>query len=264
VSQTLPIFQIDAFSGRIFGGNPAAVCPLEEWLDESVMQAIASENNLSETAFFVARGDGDYDIRWFTPAAEIDLAGHPTLATAWLIVNRLDKSLGSVTFHTKLGDVLSVERDDDLLVMDFPARPPKPAKNTEALGDALGARPVAALEARDGLAVFDNEAQVRALLPDMAKVANLDYLGVIATAPGEDCDFVSRFFAPKHGVPEDPVTGSAHCTLIPYWAERLAKKKLHARQISARGGELFCEHLSERVKIAGRAVLYMEGSITLP
>jgi len=264
VTKTLPIFQIDAFSDRVFGGNPAAVCPLDEWLDESVMQTIATENNLSETAFFVARGGGDYDIRWFTPVAEIDLAGHPTLATAWLIVNRLDSNRDSVTFHTKIGDVLTVEQDGDLLVMDFPARPPAPADISVEIAQALGAEPVEALAARDGLAVFENEAQVKALKPDMAKIANLDYLGVIATAPGDDCDFVSRFFAPKHGVPEDPVTGSAHCTLIPYWSERLGKKELHARQISARGGELFCEHLGDRVKIGGRAALYMEGSITVP
>jgi PhzF family phenazine biosynthesis protein len=214
-------------------------------------------------AFFVARYDGAYDIRWFTPAAEIDLAGHPTLATAWLILNRLEPSLYSVRFHTKSGDILDVAGDGDLLVMDFPAKPPEPAEIAQSLGPGLGAEPVQSLAARDGLAVFETEEHVRALRPDMAKVAALDFLGVIATAPGDDCDFVSRFFAPKHGIPEDPVTGSAHRTLIPYWADKLGKDKLHARQISARGGELFCENAGERVKIGGRAALYMEGRIEL-
>jgi len=264
VTKTIPIFQIDAFTETVFGGNPAAVCPLDEWLDEAVMQAIAAENNLSETAFFVAQGEGAYDIRWFTPMAEIDLAGHPTLATAWLVVNQMDTGLETVTFHSKVGDILTVNRDGDLLVMDFPAKAPSPADISQALGDALGAEPAQSLSARDAMAVYDYEEQVRALTPDMVKVAALDYLGVIATAKGDDCDFVSRFFAPKHGIPEDPVTGSAHCTLIPYWAETLGKDKLHARQISARGGELFCEHMGDRVNIAGRSALYMEGTITLP
>jgi len=263
VSSPLPIYQIDAFTDRVFGGNPAAVCPLDAWLPEDVMQAIAAENNLSETAFFVARNDEAFDIRWFTPAAEIDLAGHPTLATAWLILNRLEPSRTSVRFHSMSGDVLDVVGDGDLLVMDFPARPPEPVENSEYLDQALGDKTLQSLAARDGLAVFETEEQVRALKPDMAKVAALDYLGVIATAPGDDCDFVSRFFAPKHGIPEDPVTGSAHCTLIPYWAQKLGKDKLHGRHISARGGELYCENAGDRVKIGGRAALYMEGSISL-
>ncbi|MBT7943149.1 MAG: PhzF family phenazine biosynthesis protein [Alphaproteobacteria bacterium] len=256
---TLPIFQIDAFTDRVFGGNPAAVCPLDEWLDDAVMQDAAAENNLSETAFFVPRDDGDFDIRWFTPRAEIDLAGHPTLATAWLILNRLETDRSSVRFHTKIGDVLEITGQDDLLEMDFPARPPEPAQGVQDFAAALGDAPVEVLAARDGMAVFETEDQVRGLSPDMAKVAAFEYLGVIATAPGRDCDFVSRFFAPRHGIPEDPVTGSAHCTLIPFWAERLGKDTLHARQISARGGELFCKNAGARVKIAGRAALYMEG-----
>ncbi|NQV82462.1 MAG: PhzF family phenazine biosynthesis protein [Rhodospirillales bacterium] len=259
MNTSLPIYQIDAFTDRVFGGNPAAVCPLGEWLADAVMQAAAVENNLSETAFFVSRDDGDFDIRWFTPGGEIDLAGHPTLATAWLILNRLDPSRSMVRFHTKLGDVLEVAGDGDLLVMDFPARPPEPVENGQNIGVALGAGPLEVLASRDLMAVFETEDQVLGLTPDMAKVAALDFFGVIATAPGRDCDFVSRFFAPKHGIPEDPVTGSAHCTLIPYWAGRLGKDTLHARQISARGGELFCENSGARVKIAGRAVLYMEG-----
>jgi len=259
----IDLYQIDAFTDAVFKGNPAAVCPLDDWLAEDVMQAIAVENNLSETAFFVSRGDGEYDIRWFTPAAEIDLAGHPTLATAFLILERLEPSRKSVRFHTRIGDVLEVVRDADLLAMDFPARPPAPANDLEGLGAALGAEPTEALGARDAFAVFENAQQVLALKPNMEQVMALPYLGVIATAPGDDCDFVSRFFAPKHGVVEDPVTGSAHCTLIPYWAQRLGKNELHARQISRRGGELFCALKGDRVTIAGRAVLYLEGTILI-
>ena len=185
-------------------------------------------------------------------------------AAAWLVLNRLEPSRSSVRFHSRPGDVLEVSADGELLVMDFPARPAAPANGAGDLGAALGAEPSEALTARDALAVFDTEDQVRALTPDLAKVAALDCLGVIATAPGRDCDFVSRFFAPKHGIPEDPVTGSAHCTLIPYWAQRLGKDKLHARQISARGGELYCENAGGRVKIAGRAALYMEGTYRTP
>lgn len=257
----LPIYQIDAFAGAVFGGNPAAVVPLESWLPDATMQAIAAENNLSETAFFVPRGQ-EYELRWFTPVAEIDLAGHPTLATAWLVLNRLAPRRSSVVFHTKIGDRLEVVRDEDRLAMDFPSRPPAPRQ----LGDvaaALGAAPAEVLAARDGFAVFRSEAEVRALRPDMARVAALDVMGMIATAPGSDCDFVSRFFAPKHNIPEDPVTGSAHCTLIPYWAKRLGRSKLFARQVSARGGELFCEDRGARVTIGGRAALYLEGTICL-
>jgi PhzF family phenazine biosynthesis protein len=255
----LPIYQIDAFAGAVFGGNPAAVVPLESWLPDATMQAIAAENNLSETAFFVPCGQ-EYELRWFTPVAEIDLAGHPTLATAWLILNRLAPRRSSVVFHTKIGDRLEVVRDEDRLAMDFPSRPPAP----RPLGDvaaALGAAPAEVLAARDGFAVFRSEAEVRALRPDMARIAAFDVMGMIATAPGSDCDFVSRFFAPKHNIPEDPVTGSAHCTLIPYWAKRLGRSKLFARQVSARGGELFCEDRGARVTIGGRAVLYLEGTI---
>ena len=263
MTESIPIYQIDAFTDRVFGGNPAAICLLDAWLADDVMQAIARENNLSETAFLVRQGDG-FDIRWFTPMAEIDLAGHPTLAAAYLILMVTEPGRETVSFYTRLGDVLSVALDGDLLVMDFPARPPRPVGNAKALGLALGAEPVEVLAARDALAVFQTEDQVLSLVPDMARVAVLDYLGVIVTAPGYESDFVSRFFAPRHGIPEDPVTGSAHCTLIPYWAQRLGKDKLHARQVSARGGELFCENLGDRVKIGGRAALYMEGTITLP
>jgi len=259
----ISIYQVDAFTDRVFAGNPAAVCPLDAWIDAGVMQAIATENNLSETAFFAPDGqDGaDYAIRWFTPVDEIDLAGHPTLATAHVIFSALEPTRETVTFSTRLGDTLSVVRAGDRLTMDFPARAPQP---NDALGDvaaALGAEPAEVLAARDGFAVFKSEAEVAALAPDMAAVAGLDCMGLIATAPGDECDFVSRFFAPKMGVPEDPVTGSAHCTLIPYWGERLGKTEMLAHQISARGGTIHCGHDGTRVRIGGGAVTYMTGTI---
>ena len=220
----IPIYQVDAFTNRVFGGNPAAVCPLDDWLDDETMQAIGEENNLSETAFFVPDG-GDYAIRWFTPTLEIDLAGHPTLATAHVIVTELEPNRDSVRFTTKLGDTLTVTREGDRLAMDFPARPPAERPGLGDVAAALRTQPVEVLGARDGFAVFESEADVLALEPDMPAVAALDCLGLIATAPGTDADFVSRFFAPGAGVDEDPVTGSAHCTLIPYWAEKLGKSE---------------------------------------
>ena len=258
----IPLYQIDAFTDAVFSGNPAGVCPLEAWLPEATMQSIAQENNLPETVFIVPE-DEDFAIRWFTPAVEIDLAGHPTLAAAHLILTRLEPARREVRFRSKLGDTLIVARDEDRLAMDFPARPPLPRHGLEAIGPALGAAPLEVLAARDGFAVFADEDAVRALEPDMARLARLDFLGVIATAPGADCDFVSRFFAPGAGIPEDPVTGSAHCTLIPYWARRLGKRQMFARQISPRGGEIWCEDKGDRVVIAGRAVVYLEGTITL-
>jgi PhzF family phenazine biosynthesis protein len=259
----IPLHQVDAFTDRVFGGNPAAICPLTAWIADDLMQKIATENNLSETAYFVPRAAGEYDIRWFTPAAEIDLAGHPTLATAWLILNRLAPKLERVVFHTKLGDRLVVAREGDKLAMDFPARPPKPATIGDVAG-AIGIKPVEVLLSRDGFAVLADEREVRGLKPDMAKVAALEGMGLIVTARGAgDCDFVSRFFAPKHDIAEDPVTGSAHCTLIPYWAKKLGKSALFARQVSKRGGEIWCRHQGERVVIAGRCAPYLEGTIAL-
>ncbi|MEJ2121891.1 MAG: PhzF family phenazine biosynthesis protein [Alphaproteobacteria bacterium] len=262
---SIPVYQVDAFTDRVFAGNPAAVCPLDAWLEAEVMQAIATENNLSETAFFVPDGS-EFAIRWFTPVDEIDLAGHPTLATAHVIFSALQPGRDAVTFTTRLGDTLTVTRKTDnggRLTMDFPARPPEP---TDTLGDiaaALGATPQAVLSSRDGVAVFETEAAVAALAPDMGAVAALDCMGLIATAPGDACDFVSRFFAPRMGVPEDPVTGSTHCTLIPYWGERLGKTEMLARQISARGGTIQCGYDGARVRIGGTAVTYMVGSINL-
>lgn len=257
----IPLYQIDAFTTELFHGNPAAVCPLEEWLEDDRLQAIAAENNLSETAFFTKKQD-HYVLRWFTPVTEVDLCGHATLAAAFVIFNYLDGSLTKVDFSTKSG-TLTVERDGALLSMDFPARPASVCNVPENLMKGLGIEPDEVFLARDYFVVYDAEEKIQSLRPEMDRLLDIDGLGVIVTAPGKDVDFVSRFFAPKAGVPEDPVTGSAHCTLIPYWSERLNKKKLHARQLSQRGGELFCENLGDRVKIAGHAVTYLEGSILL-
>ena len=261
---TIPLYQIDAFAEEVFQGSPAAVCPLREWLADERMQAIAAENNLSETAFFVPGAErGDYDLRWFTPAAEVDLCGHATLASAYLILSRLAPDLDGVRFST-LSGILEVRRDGDQLAMDFPARPPDAYDPPPGLIEALGAEPEAMLASqRDAMAVYGDEATVRGVAPDIRALAAIDRQGVIVTAPGDDCDFVSRFFAPALGVDEDPVTGSAHCTLTPYWAERLGKTELHARQVSARGGDLYCRAMGERVGIAGRARLYLEGTIAL-
>jgi PhzF family phenazine biosynthesis protein len=257
----IPLFQIDAFTDILFKGNPAGVCPLESWLDDPTLQAIAAENNVSETAFCVKR-TGHYELRWFTPKTEVDLCGHATLASAYVIFNFLDPAARVVRFHTKSGE-LSVERRGDLLAMEFPARPGAPCKTPITLIEALGTSPGECFLARDYLAVFESEDSVKAITPKMDKLAALDSLGVIVTARGTRSDFVSRFFAPKVGVPEDPVTGSAHCTLIPYWAAKLGKSKLHALQLSERGGELFCELREDKVSIAGRAVAYLEGTINL-
>ena len=256
----IPMYQVDAFSDRVFGGNPAAVCVLGGWPGDEVMLSVAQENNLSETAFLIERADG-YDIRWFTPAAEIDLAGHPTLASAMVVFEILKPGWKEVRFQSPSGPLTVTREADGFLSMDFPSRPGRPCEISPELVKGLGARPRELLLARDHLAVFDREEEVAGLRPDFAALAGLESMGVIATAPGRERDFVSRFFAPRMGIPEDPVTGSAHCTLIPYWAGRLGKKELTARQISARVGELRCRHRGERVAIAGRAVLYLEGYI---
>lgn len=262
----LRIYQVDAFTDRVFGGNPAAVVPLGEWLPAGAMQAIAMENNLAETAFLVERFDGDYDLRWFTPAVEVPLCGHATLAAAWVLFNRLGVDGDKVTFHTR-GGQLSVMRDEEMLMLDFPAQPPTPAE----IGDVAGAlsgdgariEPKAVLASSYALAVLESEQTVLDVRPDFRKIAALDNPNLIITAPGEDCDFVSRFFGPGVGIDEDPVTGSAHCVLVPYWAERLGKNELFARQVSSRGGKLWCALDGERVLIAGKAVPYLEGVINI-
>lgn len=258
----LKLYQIDAFTTEIFRGNPAAVCPLGNWLDDDIMQKIAAENNLSETAFFVKAG-ASYDLRWFTPTAEVDLCGHATLAAAHVIFSFLETAREEVSFSTQSG-TLTVTRNAGLLSMDFPSRPAAPCRLPQMLADGLGVVPKLLFLSRDYLAVYDDEETVSALKPDMGLLAGLDgCLGIIVTAPGRDADFVSRFFAPRVSVPEDPVTGSSHSTLIPYWSSRLNKKSLHARQLSSRGGELFCEDRGDRVRIAGNAVIYLEGTIRI-
>lgn len=252
-------YQIDTFATRAFEGNPAAVCPLESWLDDDILQAIAEENNLSETAFFVPSKKG-FELRWFTPVKEVDLCGHATLASAHVIFEILGYAKQAITFETRSGD-LPVEKNGKLLKMDFPARPPAPCKFPEILVKGLGQRPVEVLAADDYMAVFDSEATVRSITPDQALLSQLDLRGVIVTARGTDVDFVSRFFAPKFGIPEDPVTGSAHCTLAPYWANKLGKNILSARQVSKRGGNIACEVNSGRVFLSGCAVTFMEAEI---
>jgi len=255
----IPLYQIDAFTDRVFAGNPAAVCPLETWPGDDLMQFVASENNLSETAFFVGR-EGRYELRWFTPAAEVDLCGHATLATAHLIFSRLEPGLEKLAFETRSG-TLQVEREGERLVMDFPALPGQPVAPPPALVAGLGIEPEAVLGADDYLALLADEAAVRTLEPDFAALAQLDRRSLIVTAAGSDCDFVSRFFAPRYGIPEDPVTGSAHCTLVPYWSARLGQSELHARQLSARGGELWCRDQGARIKIAGQCAFFLQGEI---
>jgi len=256
-----PIYQVDAFANKLFRGNPAAVCPFESWPDDTTLQAVAAENNLSETAFFVKK-DKLYELRWFKPEVEVDLCGHATLASAFVIFQILEPTIDSVEFSTKSG-ILRVARKEDLLCMDFPSRPPSACDASEKLLRGLKVKPKDVLKSRDYMAVYESEDQIRTLSPDMSLLAELDATGIIATSAGSDADFVSRFFAPAVGVPEDPVTGSAHSTLVPYWAKKLNKTRMHARQLSKRGGELFCEDAGDRVKISGHAVMYLEGMIRI-
>ncbi|MBN1440973.1 MAG: PhzF family phenazine biosynthesis protein [Anaerolineales bacterium] len=258
----LRMYRVDAFTDTVFAGNPAAVVPLRRWLDDALMQNLAMENNLSETAFFVPEGSA-FRLRWFTPAAEVPLCGHATLAAAYVILFLLRPSKRSVRFHTRAGE-LSVARKGDLLTMDFPRYAPLRCDPPAGLEQALGARPLEVWETREDenyYAIFETARTIRDLTPDMARLAQLHPRQVAVSAPGEAEDFVSRFFAPSIGIPEDPVTGSMHSALIPYWAERLGQARLHARQASRRGGELFCEDLPAegRVRIAGRAALSLSG-----
>ena len=254
---SIPYYHIDAFTGRLFSGNPAGVCLLTDWLPDAVLQSIAAENNLAETAFAVQR-DQSFDLRWFAPAQEMDLCGHATLAAAHVIFRHLGYRASAVSFQTRSG-VLTVTRNDEMLTLDFPSRPAAACAAPVELLEALGCAPSATAKARDYLAIFDSEQAIRNLRPDMSALMRLDCMGLIVTAPGEHCDFVSRFFAPRVGVPEDPATGSSHCTLIPYWAQRLGRPQFRALQVSQRGGEFFCEHRGQRVGIAGRAVTYSTG-----
>jgi len=258
----IPIYQVDAFSDTPFGGNPAAVCILDSWLSDDLMQQIGQENNLSETAFIVRKAKGEYDIRWFTPSTEISLCGHATLASAYIVFNFYDKDIETVSFDSKSG-ILSVDKKDDLLILDFPSTPPVNTEIPLVLIKALGVIPEAAFSSRDLLVIVKDEETVRSLNPDFNLLKELDYLGIIVSAKGDNSDFVSRFFAPNVGINEDPVTGSAHTTLIPFWANKLGKDKLHAYQVSSRMGELFCELAVDRVKIAGKACLIIQGQLKI-
>jgi PhzF family phenazine biosynthesis protein len=255
----LPLYQIDAFTDRLFAGNPAGVVPLSRALPDAMLQSIAAENNLAETAFFMPEGEG-YRLRWFTPTVEVDLCGHATVASAFVISEFLDPGRREMVFETRSGR-LSVACKDGGFILDFPARPPKPVE-APAVGKALGRMPASLVASFCYLAVYDSWEDVAALAPDMQALAALDLFGVIATAPGQGAiDYVSRFFAPAQGIPEDPATGSAQCVLMPYWAARLGRRRLASKQISQRSGEFDCEMAGDRVKIGGRAVCYLKGSI---
>ncbi len=255
----LPIFQIDAFASEVFKGNPAAVCPLKSWIDDELMQNIAAENNLSETAFFVEEGDS-YRLRWFTPQTEVDLCGHATLATAYVIANEIGHKSELITFQTRSGE-LRVRGKANTFTLDFPAQPPKSCSAPSELLPALGIDSADILLAQDYLVAIESESDVRNLKPNFSMLLGLPNRGVVVTAKSDKYDFVSRWFGPNVGVNEDPVTGSAHCALVPYWSERLAKLKLSAAQLSERGGEISCELKNDRVFLTGSAVKYLSGTI---
>jgi PhzF family phenazine biosynthesis protein len=255
----LTLYQIDAFANKPFEGNPAAICPLKNWLPDDLMQAIAAENNLSETAYFVPTNSG-YHVRWFTPLHEVDLCGHATLASAHVIFNYLGNENDEITFESRSGP-LTVKRKDDWLEMDFPTQAPEPCPIPDSLRRAFDEAPIECLKREDYIVVFEDEESIVNANPSMAHLNELDLRGVAITAQGKDYDFVTRFFAPKYGINEDPVTGSAFTQLIPYWAEKLEKTQLTAKQISKRGGEVGCVYAGERVKISGKAVKYMVGTI---
>jgi PhzF family phenazine biosynthesis protein len=256
----IPYFEVHAFTDRLFAGNPAGVCFLEQnWLPDAVMQQIAAENNLAETAFLIERGHY-FDLRWMSPTVEIDLCGHATLAAAHVLFNHLGHKGDAVRFQSKSGE-LRVDRQADRLILDFPAQPANDCEPPAELRQALRTQPQQVLKGRDYFAVFARQEEVAAITPDFELLKQLEAQGVVVTAPGDECDFVSRYFAPAAGIPEDSVTGSTHCVLIPYWSKRLNKRELRARQISPRGGELFCEDRGARVGIGGKAVTYVEGNL---
>jgi PhzF family phenazine biosynthesis protein len=257
----LPIFQIDAFTDKVFAGNPAAVCPLSDWIDEALMQEIAAENNLSETAFFVGR-EGKYDLRWFTPTTEIDLCGHATLASGSLILDHLEKDLQVVKFDTRSGELI-VTRLESGFEMDFPAQPPGPCDVPGALVEALGVEPIEILAAADFFVVLGSEDEVVSVSPNFERLKTIPLRGVIVTALGKEVDFVSRFFGPRFGINEDPVTGSAHCALAPYWSAKLGTDILVGRQLSKRGGSISCRVIGERVLLSGQCAMYLKGEITI-
>lgn len=259
----LNLYQVDAFTRRLFAGNPAAVVPLEEWPDEHLLQQIAAENNLSETAF-VGPGEAGLRLRWFTPAAEVDLCGHATLATAFVLFTIAGAGGDTLEFESRSGKLTVTRGENGRLEMDLPAWPIEARTVTPGIAQTLGAVPQEVWHGHYDMAVFESAEEVRALKPDLKRIAQLDSTGMIVTAPGTDCDFVSRFFGPRVGIAEDPCTGSAHCMSAPYWAERLGRNPLHARQVSVRGGELWCRVDGDRVHVSGSAVLYLEGRIRVP
>ncbi|MDH5217921.1 MAG: PhzF family phenazine biosynthesis protein [Gammaproteobacteria bacterium] len=256
----LPLYQIDAFANHVFEGNPAAVCPLSEWLPVELMQNIAQENNLAETAFFVPTTEG-FCIRWFTPLKEVDLCGHATLASAYVLFSILNYDQPEILFDSKSG-ILRVKRMNDMLEMDFPAQTPSVCECPSQLIEAFG-QPLECLKAEDYLLVFEDEKMILEAKPDFSLLSEVDLRGVAITARSKKYDFVARVFAPKYGINEDPVTGSVYTQLVPYWSEKLNKLDLHARQVSSRGGEVFCSMAGDRVKISGKAVKYMEAKISI-
>ena len=255
----LTIYQIDAFANNVFEGNPAAICPLEAWLPDELMQSIAAENNLSETAYFVKAANG-YHIRWFTPSHEVDLCGHATLASAYVIFNMLEHKQNEILFESKSG-LLSVTRNKDSLLMDFPSQPPVKCPIPEQILNAFNIQPIECLKSEDYIVVFEDEKSVLNAEPNLAILAELDLRGVAITSTAKKYDFITRFFAPNYGINEDPVTGSAFTQLIPYWAHKLNKNKLSAKQVSKRGGEVSCIYSGDRVQISGKAVKYLVGTI---
>lgn len=260
---THKIYQIDAFTDILFSGNPAAVCPLEQWLSDDVLQKIAMENNLAETAFYVKQ-DNRYQIRWFTPTVEVDLCGHATLAAAYVLFNHEKHKGDLIIFNSLRSGELSVSKKGDVLTLNFPVDQPEQIKCTDQLWAGFNKKPIKAFKGRENyLFVYDSEQDIASIKPEFDKIALLNALGVIITAKGDQLDFVSRFFAPQSGINEDPVTGSAHTTLTAYWAKRLGKNKLTAKQLSARTGYLECQYLNDRVEISGKGRLYLIGEIFL-
>jgi len=256
----MKIYQVDAFTDEIFSGNPAAVVPLDSWLEDDRMQKIAAENNLSETAYFVHESDDSYSIRWFTPKTEVDICGHATLASAHVLYEQMGFDGKKVVFQSKSGE-LTVEKKDNIYWMNFPSNPPEPIPVPKLLPEAIGTIPIYTGVNRDMLVLLQDESTVQSIKPDFALLERMEVRGIIITAEGDDCDFVSRFFAPSMGIYEDPVTGSAHSILTPFWEKRLGKSSLEARQISKRGGNIMCKQKENRVDIGGEAVTYMIGEI---
>ncbi|MFO7807071.1 MAG: PhzF family phenazine biosynthesis protein [Candidatus Moraniibacteriota bacterium] len=256
----LPVYQIDAFTSNVFEGNPAAIVPLEEWITSKLMQKIAMENNLSETAFIVKSGQ-DYEIRWFTPLCEVDLCGHATLAAAYLVLYLLEPKKDEVTFSSKSGD-LNVKKENRMLAINLPSKKNKKIDIPEILSEALGKKPLEVYESDDLMAIFENEEDIKNLQPDFLKLKEIDTRGIIVTAPGAHVDIVSRFFAPAIGINEDPVTGSAHTKLTPFWSAKTGKKELSAKQLSNRPGKLICRNNEDYVQLLGNARIYLTGEIT--